>query len=113
MEHAGLLADGKLHLDVLKVAHHGSIRNHTAKFFKLITADTYVISANGKDDNPDFDTLKLIVEAAKTAGRTIEIVVTNETPSTKKLKQSHKPADFGYKLTIKPKADNSIPVKLS
>lgn len=113
LEQAGLLTGGKLHVDVLKVAHHGSRRNHTATFFKKLTADTYVISANGKDDNPDYDTLKWIVEAAKSAGRQIEIVVTNNTPSTKKIKQTHKPAAFGYTLTVKPKAEHSIAVDLS
>lgn len=112
LNHAGLLTDGKLHVDVLKVAHHGSSRNATAKFFKTITADTYVISANGKYDNPDYDTLKWIVEAAHSTERKIEIVVTNVTPSIKELKQSHKPADYGYQLTLKPKADHSIVVEL-
>lgn len=110
---AGLLTNGKLHVDVLKVAHHGSDRNHTASFFKTVTADTYVISADGKHDNPDYSTLKWIVEAAHSAGRQIEIVVTNATPSTKKLKQTHKPGDYGYRLTVKPKADHSIAVELS
>jgi len=113
LQHAGLMTDGKLHIDVLKVAHHGSNRNHTAKFFKTVTADTYVISANGKDDNPDYETLKWIVEAAKSAGRQIEIIVTNNTPSTKKIKQTHKPALHGYRLTVKPKADHSIELQLS
>ena len=113
LEAAGLLTDGKMHIDVLKVPHHGSKRNITAKFFKAVTADKYVISANGKNDNPDHDTLTWIVEAAKNAGRNIEIIVTNTTPSTKKLKQTHKPADFGYRLTVKPKADHSIVLQLS
>jgi hypothetical protein len=113
LEQAGQLTGGKLHVDVLKVAHHGSNRNHTATFFKKVTADTYVISANGKDDNPDYETLKWIVEAAKSAGRKINIVVTNNTPSTKKIKETHKPADFGYKLTVKPKTKHSIAVDLS
>ncbi len=110
---AGLLTDGKLHVDVLKVAHHGSNRNVTSKFFRTVTADTYVISADGKDDNPDYDTLKWIVEAAHSAGRPIEIVATNSTKSTTDIKASHKPADFGYRLKIKPKADHSITVELS
>lgn len=113
LAHANLLTNGKLHIDVLKVPHHGSDRNATAKFFKTITADTYVISANGKHDNPDYATLKWIVEAANSAGRKIEMFVTNATPSTKKLKQTHKPADYGYRLTVKPKADHSIAVQLS
>lgn len=113
LKQAGRLTNGKLHVDVLKVAHHGSNRNATATFFKTITADTYVISANGKYDNPDYETLKWIVEAAHSAGRKIKIVVTNTTPSTKKLTQSHKPADSGYLLTLMPKNARSIEVQLS
>ncbi len=113
LEQAGLLVSGKLHVDVLKVAHHGCDRNATAKFFKTVTADAYVISADGRYGNPDYDTLKWIVEAAKSAGREIEIVVTNATPSTKHLKKSHKPADYGYRLTVKPKASHSIAVSLA
>ncbi|MDQ1558705.1 MAG: hypothetical protein QOD32_1765 [Pyrinomonadaceae bacterium] len=113
LESAGLLTNGKLHIDVLKMPHHGSNRNMTAKFLKAVTADTYVISADGKNANPDYDTLKWIVETASEAGRQIEIVVTNTTQATKEIKQSHKPADYGYTLTVKPKADHSIAVQLS
>jgi hypothetical protein len=110
LEQAGLFTDPTLHVNVLKVPHHGSDRNTTAKFFRTVTADTYVISADGKNGNPDYDTLKWIVEAAKRGGREIEIVVTNATPSTKQLTDSHKPTDYGYRLTVKPEADHSIAV---
>lgn len=113
LKHVGLITNGKLHVDLLKVPHHGSDRNVTETFFKTVTADTYVISADGKYGNPDYPTLKWIVEAAHGSGRQIEIVVTNATPSTKKLKDSHKPADYGYRLTVKPKADHAIAVTLS
>src|SRR5262249_26061578 len=53
---------GKLHVDVLKVQHHGSARNASRDFFQAVTADTYVVSANGRDGNPDLDTLQWIVE---------------------------------------------------
>lgn len=113
LDQAGLLTDGKLHVDVMKVAHHGSDRNHTAKFFKTVTAGKYVISANGKDDNPDLKTLEWIVEAAHAAERPTEIIVTNATPTTKAIKASHKPSDFGYQLTVKPETEHSIGVSLS
>lgn len=54
---------GKLHVNVLKLPHHGSVRNVDAGYFKRITADHYIVSANGRDDNPDLDTLKLISKA--------------------------------------------------
>ena len=113
LETAKLLKNGKLHVDLLKVQHHGSNRNATKTFFKNITADKYLISANGKDDNPDLQTLEWIVETAHAAGRPIEIIVTNSTPSTKKIKQTHKPSQFGYKLTTRPTADHSIAVALA
>ena len=95
---AGITNNGKLHVDLLKVQHHGSDRNTTRDFFERITADTYVISANGKYGNPDQETLNWIVESARDAGRQITLFVTNATPTTKKLLQDHKPANFGYTL---------------
>ena len=61
----------KLHVDVLKVPHHGSSRNVEEDFFRDVTADHYVISANGKYDNPDAETLKMICArpAATTSSR--------------------------------------------
>jgi hypothetical protein len=61
---AGLLdAEGKIEIDVLKMPHHGSIRNVDAGYFEKIRAKHYVISADGKFDNPDIPTLKLISDA--------------------------------------------------
>ena len=47
--------EGRLHVDILKVPHHGSERNISETFFDIVTADVYVISANGRDDNPSFN----------------------------------------------------------
>lgn len=104
LDEQGLLDDaGGLHVNLLKVGHHGSNRNHIRSFFSRVTADKYVISANGRDDNPDYSTLTWIVETADEDGRPIEICVTNETPSVKKLRKSHKPAKFGnYVLSVMP-----------
>ncbi len=96
----GLLKDGKFHVDILKVAHHGSDRDTDRSFFDHITADTYVISANGKYDNPDYDTLTWIVEAAKAAERKVKLVVTNNTSSTQKLQVEYPPADWGYTIVF-------------
>ena len=60
-----LNSEGKLHVDILKVPHHGSERNVSEQFFDTITADVYIISANGRDDNPSFLTLKWIIEVEK------------------------------------------------
>jgi hypothetical protein len=69
LEHAGLLdEDGKAYFDVLKVPHHGSDRNLTPDFFERVQARHYVISADGRHDNPSADTLVWIAGAAKKRG---------------------------------------------
>jgi len=101
---AGLLdGDGRMHVNVLKVMHHGSDRNVTKSFFRKVTADTYVISANGHPDNPDLATLIWIVEAAKEQNRQIHIICTNERPTTRKLVQEYDPTDYGYTLEVMPR----------
>lgn len=101
MDAAGLLdAQGRHHVDILKVPHHGSNRNATKTFFRRITADTYVISANGNPDNPDLATLIWIVESAAEAQRSIRIFATNWTPSLRKLLQEYAPEDYTYRLDV-------------
>jgi Metallo-beta-lactamase superfamily len=111
---AGVLsADGSIHVDVLKVAHHGSDRNATRDFFEAVTADTYVVSANGKYGNPDLATLIWIVEAARKQGRGIDLVLTNPTPSSEKLLHEYPPGQYGYQLTTMAADKTSLVVELS
>lgn len=63
LKEAGLLKKGTMHVDILKLPHHGSDRNVDLKYFQTITADHYVISADGTHDNPDVPTLGWIVES--------------------------------------------------
>ena len=74
-----LNSEGRIHVDIMKVPHHGSERNSSEQFFEIVTADTYIISANGRDDNPSFSTLKWIIESKKNLDREITIVATNKT----------------------------------
>jgi hypothetical protein len=104
----GLLNNGRMHVEVLKVAHHGSDRNTSRGFFETITADKYVISANGKHKNPDYATLTWIVETANEGGRQIELIITNETPSTKKLISDYKPSEWGYSIKYIASNKNSV-----
>jgi beta-lactamase superfamily II metal-dependent hydrolase len=47
LKHHGLLPDGQgLHVDLLKIQHHGSEHNLDRYFVKRITADHYVFCAN-------------------------------------------------------------------
>ncbi len=106
----GLLKNGRMHVDVLKVAHHGSDRNTNRDFFENITADTYVISANGKNGNPDYATLSWIVESAQLTERPIHLVLTNQTASTKKLLKDYAPEESGYSIEFIPENESSIEV---
>lgn len=55
-------ANGKLHVDLLKMQHHGSDRNTKIEFFRDVTADHYVVSADGRHGNPDRATFEMLVE---------------------------------------------------
>jgi hypothetical protein len=64
LEAEGLLTDAKpLMVDVLKLPHHGSSRNIDKKFFERVHARHYVISGNGRDGNPENETLKLLCDS--------------------------------------------------
>lgn len=64
LEEAGLMdEEGKIELDVLKMPHHGSVRNVRLDYFERIRARHYLISADGEHENPDVETLKLISQA--------------------------------------------------
>jgi ribonuclease BN (tRNA processing enzyme) len=88
---------GKFHVDILKVPHHGSDRNVTPDFFGKITAEYYVISANGRDDNPSFDTLKWIIESNNETKRSVTLVFTNSTPNIVKIMKQYDQTKYDYK----------------
>ena len=55
LQFVGLFEPGessKIHVDLLKVPHHGSANNLDEDFFERITADHYVFSGNGEHGNP-------------------------------------------------------------
>jgi hypothetical protein len=64
LESAGILKKGKaLHVDILKVPHHGSANNVETDFFARITADHYVFSGDGEHGNPERETLEMLFAA--------------------------------------------------
>ena len=54
---------GGLHLDVLKVQHHGSENNIDDKFCRLVSADHYVFCGNGSHKNPELKVIDMIFES--------------------------------------------------
>jgi beta-lactamase superfamily II metal-dependent hydrolase len=61
--HGMLDADGRIHLNVLKVQHHGSEHNIDTSFMAKVTADHYIFCGNGEHNNPDLRVLEALIEA--------------------------------------------------
>jgi hypothetical protein len=59
----GFLDDGPAHFDILKLPHHGDDGNVNEKLFKEVVADHYVGSGNGKNGNPELETLQMLAAA--------------------------------------------------
>lgn len=76
LEDAHLLDDeGKIHVDLLKMPHHGSDRNVAPEFFEKVTADMYVMSGDGKHGNPEPATFEMLLNSRK-PGQAFEIYLT-------------------------------------
>lgn len=54
---------GFLHLDLLKIQHHGSAHNMADDFFRRVTADHYVFSGDGEHGNPERETIETLLTA--------------------------------------------------
>lgn len=106
---AGILKKKPLHVDIFKLPHHGSINNAAEELFSQITADHYVISADGKHDNPDTPTLELLVNSRGNDKYTIHL--TNSVPSAVKFL---KKAQVGkkFKVVFRDKSELSVKVEL-
>jgi beta-lactamase superfamily II metal-dependent hydrolase len=64
LERAGVLPAGAgIHVDVLKVQHHGAVANVKADFCRRVTADNYVLCGNGDHKNPEKDVLNRIIDS--------------------------------------------------
>jgi hypothetical protein len=112
LKEAGLLKEGgTLHVDILKMPHHGSVRNVNEQLLTTVTADHYVMSANGKYDNPDLGTLKLFSKVRGDSGCTVHL--TNAVPhAVKFFNTDQKKAGKNYKVNIRQDPTRSILIDL-
>jgi glyoxylase-like metal-dependent hydrolase (beta-lactamase superfamily II) len=106
---AGLVQNGVTHFDVFKVPHHGSDRNVTTEFFEKVTADHYVISANGKHGNPDPPMLEMLLDARGSAEYTIHL--TNAVPHAVDFLR-HKRAGRRFGVLVRPDSTASLRIDL-
>jgi hypothetical protein len=110
----GLLdSEGEYHVDVIKVPHHGSERNVSAEFFNTVTADTYVISANGRDDNPSLATLRWIIESKRKKNKIIKIFLTNRTDKTDKILKKYDQKKYQYRFTFLKRGSHSLEISIN
>jgi beta-lactamase superfamily II metal-dependent hydrolase len=58
-----LLKQGGLHVDILKVPHHGAADNMTHEFAMAVTADHYVFCGNGFQENPEVDVVQRLFDS--------------------------------------------------
>ena len=96
LENAKLLVNGKIHVDVLKMPHHGSHHNVAPDFFERVTADRYVISANGKYDNPDIATLQLLSQVR--GQDEFELCITNSILTVRSFYDAERASGKRYQL---------------
>jgi beta-lactamase superfamily II metal-dependent hydrolase len=52
---------GALHVDILKLQHHGAEANIDEAFCRIVTADHYVFSGNGTHENPELAVINAVV----------------------------------------------------
>ena len=65
--------DSTMHVDLLKVPHHGSSNNLERDFFERITADHYVFSGDGEHGNPEREALEMLLDARGSAEFTVHL----------------------------------------
>jgi len=118
---AGLLdAKGQIEVDVLKMPHHGSIRDIDVDYLQKIRARHFVFSANGKFSNPDLAALKLLSQARPDDNFTIHLTYPPEdfnAPDVGKaigaFFAAEKAAGRKYKVEARKTKDLSFRIKLA
>jgi beta-lactamase superfamily II metal-dependent hydrolase len=85
-----------MHVDLLKVPHHGSDHSNGTELFETITAEHYVISGNGEHGNPHPIALKALFDTQ--VGRPITVHLTNHPPVGAKTADHKKKAKAAQKV---------------
>jgi hypothetical protein len=66
LEQQGFVTEkGAIHVDVLKVQHHGSEHNMDKEFARRVSADHYVFGCNGEHKNPDERVLEILFNSRR------------------------------------------------
>jgi len=71
LERTNFMPNGHIHLDVLKVQHHGSEHNMDSKFARKVSADNYVFCGNGEHENPDLGVIEIVFKSRVGGGASV------------------------------------------
>lgn len=109
-------ANDHIHVDILKIPHHGSDRNMSREFFERVTADHYVISGNGEHHNPEKATLVMLSDG--TRGRDDFTVHLTNQQGKHQLKEmldefSKHEQERGRKYEFNYRSDNSLSLSVN
>jgi len=108
---AGLMENGKITVDLLKIPHHGSDRNVSTEFFRRVVAKHYVFSGDGSNGNPDKATLTMLTEAR--GNKKYEMYFTHRLPHiTSFVNQDRANHTRKYEVTFREGNDFSLHVDL-
>jgi hypothetical protein len=90
LEHAGRVEPGgSIHVDILKVQHHGSEHNLDPPFAKRVTADHYIFCANGEHENPDRRIVQAILDSRAGDDRPFHLHFNSSSAVTEGKDQRH------------------------
>src|SRR5262245_26985901 len=106
----GLLQNDTIHVNLLKVPHHGSNRNVREDFFRQVTADHYVISADGRHGNPDPEMLRMLTSARGRAEYTIHL--TNRVEAAEQFFEADRSNRRRYRVVRRANNAPSVSVSL-
>ncbi|WP_200302184.1 ComEC/Rec2 family competence protein [Streptomyces adelaidensis] len=100
-----------LHVDLLKLPHHGSGRNLAPDFFDRVRADHYVISADGvRHHHPGEDTLRWLVDSrARDDGYVIHL--THHIPFAEEALE-HLREDRAFEVDVRGPTDQALVISI-
>jgi hypothetical protein len=97
LEVAGLLSPGSnLPIDVLKMPHHGSIRNINEEFVERLPAKKYVFCGNGKHGNPDRETFELMFD--RLSGLEMSLVFNHPVPEIDTVRKAEHEKEMAKRI---------------
>ncbi|MGW1671603.1 hypothetical protein [Streptomyces sp. NPDC002324] len=106
-----LLDDAPLHVDLLKLPHHGSDRNVEPGFFERIRADHYVVSADGvRHHHPGEDTLRWLVESRAPEDEYV-VHLTNRIPFAEEALARLR-TDRAFEVEVRGPADQALVITI-